>query len=370
MLPEITHVELPKFIDLAVKTGENLLIVGEPGIGKTVGVNAYKDENGFDLELSHPAVEDPTTIQGFPAKTMKNVAAPVDELDAMLGTTSEEKLVEAATFLPFGRQLRLMNVTKPTLWFIDDLGQAPYSMQAGLMQYLEGGRLNDFTLSPHVHIIAATNSREDKAGVRGLLEPVKSRFGLIVKLKVDVDASREYMYAKNMPHVITDFWNYDPASLHAWEPNLGMEKSPCPRLWEKLGKFILACPTLDPAFFEKMCIATIGEKYGRKFAAFCRVYAKLPSYNDVVADPENMPIDHPADIRYAIMGMLANKGKVEHSERLFTYVKKFAKEYQIIFMRTLSAGKSPLIDSRAARTWCAENAGIYLSALERANTAF
>jgi len=365
MIPKITHAELPSFIDLAVRTRENLLIVGKPGIGKTVGVNMFADDNNFHVELSHPAIEDPTERSGYPAKATRIVG---DELDVMLGNAPVQQ--EYATHLPFGQQLRLMEATEPTLWFLDDFGQAPASVQAGYMQFLGSRQLGERKIPDCIHIIAATNSREDKAGVKGLLEPVKSRFGIIVELVADLDSFRDYWYKKQLPHVVIDYLNYDTQALHDWNPNIGMENSPCPRLWEKLGKFLVAMKGADDIFVRKVCESTIGEGYGKKFNAFCKMYLRLPRYEEIIADPEGFEINHTADVRYAIMGMMANRAKVKDLPKVFQVVKKFAKEYQIIFMRTISAMNNDLIKSREARTWCAENADIYLSALKNKTSSF
>ena len=66
--------------------------------------------------------------------------------------------------------------------FLDDLGQAPMSVQAAAMQLILARRINGFKISDKVIFMAATNRREDKAGVTGILEPVKSRFAWIVEL--------------------------------------------------------------------------------------------------------------------------------------------------------------------------------------------
>src|SRR5712664_2410056 len=78
-----------------------VLITGAPGIGKSDLVAQAASDAGADLILSHPAVADPTDAKGLPWV--------VDG---------------AATFLPFGELQRALAADKPTVWFLDDLGQA------------------------------------------------------------------------------------------------------------------------------------------------------------------------------------------------------------------------------------------------------
>ncbi len=75
-----------------------------------------------------------------------------------------------------------MTATKLTACFIDDLGQATPAVQAAAMQLILARTLNGHRVSDHVVFIAATNRRTDRAGVSGILEPVKSRFATLVEL--------------------------------------------------------------------------------------------------------------------------------------------------------------------------------------------
>ena len=81
-----------------------------------------------------------------------------------------------AEFLPFGDLRALIQADKDTVFFLDDLGQAPPTVQAAAMQLILARRINGHHVSDSVTFIAATNRKQDKAGVSGILEPVKSRF--------------------------------------------------------------------------------------------------------------------------------------------------------------------------------------------------
>lgn len=380
MLPKVNHSELEMFIELAVKANENLLVVGKPGIGKTVGIKGYASKNDFNLVLSHPAVWEPTDAKGLPAKgkmTIQSKAVDVDDMDELLAeldsettTTVVEKEIDCATFLPFDDLLRILTATKPTIWFIDDLGQAPPSVQAALMQYLEGGELEGKKIPDCVHIIAATNGREHKAGVKGLLEPVKSRFGMIVELTVNLESFRDFMLQSGMPIAIPDYLNFKPGSLVYDEFNVGMENSPCPRLWEKLGKFLNLMPSWNNPLTEKLCCSTVGEAVGREFYSFLSIYNRLLSYEEIVSDPMGAPIDHTVDVKYALMGMLATKGKAGHDQEIFTYIRKIKKAYQFVFVRSIHAMKSELVETPACNEWLADNADTFMQALNSVDNSF
>jgi len=140
---------------------EPVLVTGAPGIGKSDIIAQAATANGMGLLISHPVTADPTDAKGLPW--------PVQGSDH-------------ATFLPFGDLYQAINATSPMVWFLDDLGQASPAVQAAFMQLLLARRVNGHALPECVTFAAATNRRIDRAGVSGILEPVKSRFASIVEL--------------------------------------------------------------------------------------------------------------------------------------------------------------------------------------------
>jgi MoxR-like ATPase len=237
-IPKVTHTQLVDIIRLSWLTRQPLLIVGSPGIGKTESAKDFAKSEGIKLQIDNPGISDPTDYKGLPgkAKRIKKSTDPLDELDLLGDDDAPQEEIDIATFLPFGTLLNMIEADEPTLWAWDDMGQAPPSVQVSLMPILSEGQIGEHHISPNVHIIATTNGREHKAGVKGLLEPVKSRFGMIVELVPDLESFSTWGYDNGIDHTIIDYLNYHPEDLCKFEANLGMENSPNPRLWWKLSQ--------------------------------------------------------------------------------------------------------------------------------------
>lgn len=124
-----------------------VLIKGAPGIGKTDVVTQACQAAGADLVISHPVVSDPIDYKGLPALADGR-----------------------AEFLPFGELRTLIEANSLTVFFLDDLGQAPPTVQAAAMQLILARRINGHLVSEQVCFVAATNRKQDKAGVTGDLE--------------------------------------------------------------------------------------------------------------------------------------------------------------------------------------------------------
>jgi len=170
--------QLKELLGATFTARESVLITGAPGIGKSQIVEQAAKDAGADLILSHPAVADPTDFKGLPWP---------------------DKDAASASFLPFGDFHRALSATVPTVWFLDDLGQASPSVQAAAMQLLLARRVNGHVLPDCITFVAATNRRTDRAGVSGILEPVKSRFVTIVELEATLEDWCSWAIDNNVP---------------------------------------------------------------------------------------------------------------------------------------------------------------------------
>lgn len=209
--------------ELLVKMVENrypVLLTGAPGVGKTDIVSGVASELGMEMIVSHPVVSDPTDAKGLPwAKNKEDGGMPTE-----------------ATFLPFGELARALNAKNPTLWLLDDLGQAPPAVQASFMQLLLSRRVNGHILPDCVTFVAASNRRGDRAGVSGILEPVKSRFATIVEVDAHIDDWTEWAMsdagkAAGVRESDVAFLRFKPDMLHNFNPSADLENSPSPRTW-------------------------------------------------------------------------------------------------------------------------------------------
>ena len=179
---------LSTYLELAIRNRTPVLITGAPGIGKSDIVGQAAAKAGYELIVEHPVVADPTDYKGIPW---------VDK-DGN------------ANFVPIGNLARMMQATSPTVVLLDDIGQAMLAVQAAVMQLLLARRVNDKLIPDCVTFLAATNRRTDRAGVTGLLEPVKSRFVSIINLDVDLEDWVKWALANNLPTELIAFIRFRP----------------------------------------------------------------------------------------------------------------------------------------------------------------
>jgi hypothetical protein len=321
--------ELATFLGSTIPAGIPVLITGAPGVGKSQIVAQAARSAGAEVIVSHPAVSDPTDAKGLP-------------------WVSEDR--KSAQFLPFGDLAQAVKATTRTVWFLDDLGQAPASVQASFMQLLLARRVNDHVLPDCVTFVAATNRRTDRANVNGILEPVKSRFGAIVDLEPNLDDWCGWALAHQINPQIIAFVRFRPELLHKFSPSADLTNSPLPRTWAHASTLMhlgLTGPILKQAIR-----GAVGEGASVEFFAFLQVYDELPDLDEIITNPKGWGFlpKKPATL-YAVATGLAVKATKATLSPIVTYAERLADkghgEFAALLMRDI-VRRDPSMMSEAA----------------------
>jgi len=304
--------ELRILLAAAIRKREPILISGAPGIGKTDIATKAAADAGADLILSHPAVSDPTDVKGFP------------KLEG-----------SSATFVPFGELAQAIKATRDTLWFLDDLGQASPAVQAAHMQLLLARRVNGHALPDCVTMIAATNRRTDRAGVSGVLEPVKSRFLTIVELVADMNEWCLWALDNSVAPEIIAYLRFHPDRLSAFAPSADLTNSPSPRTWAHASK--LLSMDLPESMLPEVLSGAVGQSDATALLAFRRMYRELPSIDALLADPTRTAYpDNPGSL-YALCAGLAYRATPGNFDRIGQFATRLAidahGEFSVLLVR-------------------------------------
>jgi hypothetical protein len=295
--------QLQAILTAAIPARLPVLITGAPGIGKSDIVAQAAQQAGADLLISHPVVEDPTDAKGLPW--------------ANAGATE-------ATFLPFGQLARAIHATRPTLWFLDDLGQASPAVQASYMQLLLARRVNGHILPDCITFVGATNRRVDRAGVSGILEPVKSRFACIVELEADIDSWCQWAFSHGIPATLIAFLRFRPELLSAFQPTADLTNSPSPRTWSHLSK--LEALNLPPAIESAVMAGSVGEGASLEYLAFRSMVKSLVNLDAILMNPDKAAIPSKPNELYAVSVGLAARANDTNFARIATYATRLYTE--------------------------------------------
>jgi hypothetical protein len=291
--------DVSTLLSSTLTAGLPVLLTGAPGVGKTDLVRQATESAGMDLVVSHPVVSDPTDAKGLPWPSADNTRA---------------------HFLPCGEVADLVACERPTVWLLDDLGQAPAAVQAAYMQWLLARRVNGHVLPDHVTMVAATNRRHDRAGVQGILEPVKSRFATIVEVEPSLDDWCRWALGAGIASNVIAFLRYRPELLCSPDPTLDMRNSPSPRTWASLSRLV----TLDlpPAIRQAAYAGAVGEGASVEFSAYETLSSALVSADAILLDPQGSPIPEGPGELFAVSTALATRASGATAGRILTYAER------------------------------------------------
>ena len=329
--------QLNQAIKFAIKNKYPLLIKGSPGIGKTQILTQACLETGTELIVSHPVVSDPTDYKGLPFPTKDGTEA---------------------TFLPFGDLLKLINADKPTVFFLDDIGQASSSVQASLMHLLLARRINGHAVSEHVVFLAATNRRQDRAAVQGILEPVKSRFAAILELEVNVDDWVDWAIVQGLPVELIAFVRFRPNLLHDFKPTADIINTPNPRTVAAVGMMMNAGLPKDTEY--EMISGAAGEGFAAEFLGFLKIYRDLPDIEKLIADPENAIVPDEPSVLFAVCGSLSAKANKKNLGNIIKFTDRLPGEFQVLLIKDAIKRNKSLSNTKEFSAWAIDHADVIL----------
>lgn len=331
----INSKQLKEVLQIMVPKKEPILVVGTPGVGKTDIVMQVTNDLDADIIIMHPVTSDPTDFKGFPVNTF-----------------NDEKQRDEAHFLPFGDLQKLIDAKKLTVCFFDDFGQAPPSVQAAAMQLILGRRINGFKVSDEVVFIAATNRKQDRAGVNGILEPVKSRF-TIFNMVPDLDSWCKWAIESDIHPALIQFIRYRPSLLNDFNPTSDMSNSPNPRTIATCSRHLKLSMSKDIEFAS--LVGAAGEGFAIELSAFIDIYRALPDADSIINEPKKFKAPKELDKLFAICGAISYRVTKENFANIIKISEKLTADFRIMMIKDCLIRNSELVKTNEFREWVKDN---------------
>jgi len=324
----------------AILNKHKILVKGAPGVGKSEIIESVCDEINCKVILMHPVTSDETDFKGLPWK--------LEDQDA-------------ATFLPFGELKQMIDADRPTVCFIDDVGQARPAVQAAAMQLLQARRVNGHKISDDVSFMAATNRKTDKAAVAGVIEPVKTRFHTILELEPDPNDWVLWAHNNGLPADVVAFIQWRPEMLFDFKPTMDLTNSPCPRSVTNLAQIVDAGYPREAEL--ELYTGSVGEGFATEFMAFQDVYRHLPNPKTIILDPEgaDVPDASKPNVSYALCGALAEMASANNFKNILKYSERLPKEFSVLLIKNTIRRKGAEIQNmKCFNDWFIENQDVVL----------
>ena len=235
-----------------------MFLWGPPGIGKSQIVAQVAAELKLPLIDIRAVLLDPVDLRGVPS--VEN------------GSTRWNPPI----FLPTEGEGVL---------FLDELSQAPDSVQSSLLQLVLDRKLGEYRMPDGWRILAAGNRVTDGTFSRKISKALGSRFATHLELAVDLDEWCAWAINNDVPAEIIGFLRLRPDLLHHFDPKAQGNSFPCPRVWANVGQFMGKLPLeAELPFFA----GALGFGPAAEFTSFLQIYRDLPDIEAIMLDPDSV----------------------------------------------------------------------------------
>lgn len=309
----------------ALKKNRPIFLWGAPGVGKSAIVRQAAESMGLALVDIRAVLLDPVDLRGVPS---------IED-----GITRWNPPV----FLPTEGEGVL---------FLDELPQAPESVQSALLQLVLDRRLGEYRLPDGWRIVAAGNRVTDGTFSRKLSKALGSRFATHLDVAVDLDDWCRWAVENQIEPEILGFVRFRPDLLHSFDAKAAGNSFPCPRVWAEVSGFVGELPPDgELAFFS----GALGDGPAAEFTSFLRIYRNLPNIDGILLNPDDAEVPDDPSVLYALCGAMSRKVTVDNASRAFAYMNRLPVEFQVVWLKDTTRTNSKIVTTKEFTAWAVKN---------------
>lgn len=306
---------------------------GAPGVGKSQIVAQVAAKRGLRLVDVRAVLLDPVDLRGIPR---------IDESGAAVWCPP--------SFLPR---------TGRGVLFLDELNAAPPLVQAACYQLILDRKLGEYELPEGWIVVAAGNRESDRAVTHRMPSALANR---LIHLDFDPDPQdwQEWAEKAGIDPRIRHFLRFRPKLLHVFEPGRSEKAFPSPRSWEFASRILQAGPRWSTTL--ELLKGAVGEAAALECMGFLKIYAQMPSVDEVLADPGRVPIPEDPAVVYALCEALARRASELTMTSLATLAGRLPAEFGVLLMRDAAAAEPDIVETDAFHDWARANSSLLVRA--------
>ena len=237
-----------------------------------------------------------------------------------------------------------------TLVAIEELPDAPMSVQCALYQLVLERKLGDYDLPGGAYVCATGNRAEDGGNYNQPPAPLLNRF-LHINLESSFDSWKDWAIngdnlkvelvapkpiSPSIRPEIIGFFEFRKELLVA-QPNKSEFAFCTPRSVEMLSRIMDQQPDADIA--GELINGCIGQGTGTEFLGFMRIWRSLPNISAIEASPSRAALPFSLSECYATTTYLSSNWNPTNSGALCEYMQRMSPEYGCLFLRDINQRK-------------------------------
>lgn len=325
---------------------------GSPGVGKSSAIQQITDRleddyEIFDLRLSD---KEPSDVGGIPFPGEEEIVDPVT------GKKSMRRVLEflVTKLLPFDSH-------KKAIVLLDEFDRADISVQNAALQLVLDRKVNGHKLSENARLVLAGNSSTD-IGTSPLSGAAANR---MCHLYIDIatpSALQGWLKWAEQNEISPLLQGFASQQLTVFAGGDQKQKKleelayPTPRSFvyaDRLLKEAGEMPFDTEDILPALVAGCVGKAAAATFLAYRDIYHKLPTMEQVIADPENVALPRNPSVLYAYKRQLTlwAAGDEEAAKQIAKYVLRWEDEPAADFFRMLKEAQPDIVNSDAWKLW-------------------
>lgn len=338
---------------------------GTYAVGKSSIAQEIADENNLLLIDKRLSQCDPTDLNGYPSqKNGRAVFLPPEDIP-LEGDELPLKYpaVKKGEIMLYGPRIGTPAdqdyeavYYDGWLLFLDEMNMADDAVQAAAYKITLDKKVGQRHVHSACAMIAAGNLETDSDLVKPMGWPLKTRMVHIL-IENDLDVFRQYAAKIGMDSRITSFINWKPSYLHHVSDDSDDNAAACNRTWEYADRVYKNKDVNDKLFVPALA-GCVSYGMAMEMDTFNRVYAALPKYADIVANPEYIDIPDDMSTLWAMLGYVADNAAKIDADQLMKFVNRLPKEHQVVLMLDMGRKKPDIMKTPPVSRWCNHNANI------------
>ena len=250
-------------INYAMNRKRPVFIWGPPGIGKSEIVDSItQDRSGYMIDM-RLALMEPTDLRGIPVPNMN--------------TGLMEWLPPAD--LP---TQELADQFECIVLFLDEMNQAPQSVQAAAYQLILNRRLGNYKLPDNVLIVAAGNRESDRGVAYRMPSPLANRF-VHLEMTTDFEDWQTWALQNNIDAEVVGYVTANKMDLMNFDPRTASRAFATPRSWTFVSQMLpMEGEQITDGRLHDLIAGTVGDGIATKFMAHRAISGKLPNPTDIL----------------------------------------------------------------------------------------
>ena len=320
-----TLADVPAIVNRAVRTGVNLHLIGEPGLGKTSVIEQVVTKlREADPDFGFWVIYTPSL-------------SPVDFSVAMPEIESNTLKMYHNDKLPNA----FIDEDQRGILFLGERDNADPATNKALQKYINGEDMGGLRKPKGVIVVSDSNDIGHRSGaVQQSLALLSRSRTLEVSFDADVAAKHfndigANVFVQAYLSLRKEHWTTFDQLIKAREYRIWAN----PRAWERVSTALTDAEANGETLSADEIIGDVGEGVGREFSAFLYAARELTSYDEIVSNPKKAPKPEKLSDTYAIIAMLSATVQAKDFAAVRTYAERYGIEVQVLFLRLLCSGK-------------------------------